>query len=119
MTFDDPSPDLRYVGNRKSNISREMDEGWDIPAMKRGPKRFLPASSGNVRRGFLVPIKFRMSSCRWNSDGHDLVASLRLSRPVPGVGFDQVPQRFQAMELGVPVSAGSGLRSLIFGCPII
>jgi hypothetical protein len=37
MTFDDQSPDLRYVGNRKSNISREMDEGRDIPAMKRLP----------------------------------------------------------------------------------
>jgi len=51
MTFDDPSPDLRYVGNRKSNISREMDEGRNIPAMKRGAKRFLPASSGNPHAG--------------------------------------------------------------------
>jgi hypothetical protein len=96
-----------------------MTTGADIPAMKRGAKRFLPASCGNLRHWLLVPIKFRMSSCRWNLDGHDLVASLRLSQPVPGVGFDQVPHRFQAMELGIPVSAGSGLRSLILGCPII
>jgi len=31
-------PTLRYVGNRKNKIAREMDEGRDIPAMKRACK---------------------------------------------------------------------------------
>lgn len=38
-------------GKCKNNISRELDEGRDIPAMKRRAKRFLPASSGNLHSG--------------------------------------------------------------------
>jgi hypothetical protein len=45
---DGGSLDLRYVGNRKNNISCKMNEGRNIPAMNLGAKRFLPASSGNV-----------------------------------------------------------------------
>ena len=62
MDGDPRSPELRYVGNRKSNISREMDEGRNIPAMNLVAKRFLPASSGNLCRLLPVHIKFRMSS---------------------------------------------------------
>ena len=48
MDDDGGSRDLRYVGSRKSNISRKLDEGRDTQVMKRVRKRFLLASSSNV-----------------------------------------------------------------------
>ena len=44
-------PTLRYVGNGKNDFARKFNEGRNIPAMKRGAKRFLPASSGNLNAG--------------------------------------------------------------------